>query len=180
MSSISMLVSKKNIDAEDNNKTQIFRYSSPPLGTGIIGSSARQLPPPPPPPLHGKNKNIDRINDSEEDIESILNDINKGQSILNPNSNDIGLINLRPRPTSNTNGGFVLAAPSPHSPIGIDADDMILGDVNDLPMLPSPPRLAIRPRTIKPIEHRQMGNSIKFLPIRQEAVVGDRHDCDEY
>ena len=174
-----MLVSKKNIDAEDDDKTQIFRYSSPPLGTGIIGSSASQLPPPPP-PLHGKNKNIDRINDSEEDIESILNDINRGQSILNPNSNDIGLINLRPRPTSNTNGGFVLAAPSPHSPIGIDADDINLGDVADLPTIPSPPRLAIRPRTIKPIEHRHMGNSIKFLPIRQEAVVGDRRDFDEY
>ena len=175
-----MLVSKKNIDAEDDDKTQIFRYSSPPLGTGIIGSSASQLPPPPP-PLHGKNKNIDRINDSEEDIESILNDINKGQSILNPNSNDIGLINLRPRPTSNTNGGFVLATPSPHSPIGIAGnDDMILGDVDDLPMIPSPPRLAIRPRTIKPIENRHMGNSIKFLPIRQEATVGDRRDFDEY
>ena len=179
MSSI-MLASKKNIDAEDDVKSQIFRYSSPPLGTGNISSSTRQLPPPPPPPL-GKNKNIDRINDSEEeDIESILNDINKGQSILNPNSNDIGLINLRPRPTSNTNGGFVLAAPSPHSPIGIDADDMNLGDVDiDLPMIPSPPRLAIRPRTIKAIGHRHMGNSIKFLPIRQEATVGDR-DCDEY
>jgi len=180
MSSISLLVSKKNIDAEGDDKSQIFRYSSPPLGTGNIGSSARQLPPPSPPPLPGKNKNVERINDSE-DIESILNDINRGQSILNPNSNDIGLINLRPRPASNNNGGFVLAAPSPHSPIGIDADDIMMGEIDiDLPMLPSPPRLAIRPRTIKPIEHRHMGNSIKFLPIRQEATVGDRRDFDEY